>query len=131
LTFHSSTWIKNLHALHLDEWRFLLVKGFYYHFIENLKKNQFSGVERTVRALGADGPRVFDIYLISEIFAKSFRENALPGGRSVILNRTECSSVDRADGPRHARGQSAGPRRTVRVVLADGLPDPTVSLASR
>jgi hypothetical protein len=28
LTFHSATWIKNLHALHLDEWRFLLVKGF-------------------------------------------------------------------------------------------------------
>jgi hypothetical protein len=26
LTFHSATWIKNLHALHLDEWRFLLVK---------------------------------------------------------------------------------------------------------
>jgi hypothetical protein len=34
LTFHSATWIKNLHALHLDEWRFLLVK--------NLKKKQFS-----------------------------------------------------------------------------------------
>jgi hypothetical protein len=28
LTFHSATWIKNLHALHLDEWRSLLVKGF-------------------------------------------------------------------------------------------------------
>jgi hypothetical protein len=28
LTFHSATWIKDLHALHLDEWRFLLVKGF-------------------------------------------------------------------------------------------------------
>jgi hypothetical protein len=25
---YSATWIKNLHALHLDEWRFLLVKGF-------------------------------------------------------------------------------------------------------
>jgi hypothetical protein len=116
-----------LHALHLDEWRFLLVKG----FIENLKKNQFSGVGRTVRVLGADGPRVFDIYLISEIFGKSFRENALPGGRYVILNRTGCSSVDQADGPRPARGRSAGPRRTVRGVLADGPPGPTVSLARR
>jgi hypothetical protein len=43
-----------------------------------------------------------------------------PSGRSVILNRTGCSSVDRADGPRPARGQSAGPRRAVRGVLADG-----------
>jgi hypothetical protein len=28
LTFHSATLIKKLRALHLDEWRFLLVKGF-------------------------------------------------------------------------------------------------------
>jgi hypothetical protein len=59
---------QNLHALHLDEWRFLLVKGFF----ENLKKNQFSGVGRKVQALGADSPRVFGIYLISEVFGKSF-----------------------------------------------------------
>jgi hypothetical protein len=26
LTFHSTTLIKNLHALHLDEWRFHLIK---------------------------------------------------------------------------------------------------------
>jgi hypothetical protein len=45
-----------------------------------------------------------------------------PGGRSVILNITGCSSVDRADGPRPARGHSAGPRRTVRGVLVDGPP---------
>jgi hypothetical protein len=32
-----------------------------------------------------------------------------PGGRSVILNRTGCSPVDRADVPRAARGQSRGP----------------------
>jgi hypothetical protein len=30
MTFHSATWIKSLHALHLDEWRFLLVKGFHW-----------------------------------------------------------------------------------------------------
>jgi hypothetical protein len=52
------------------------------------------------------------------------------GGRSVILNITGCSSVDRADGPRPAREKSAGPRRTVRVALADGPPGPTVSPAS-
>jgi hypothetical protein len=44
------------------------------------RKNQFSGVGRTVRALGADGPRVFEIYLIYEVFGKVFRENSLPGG---------------------------------------------------
>jgi hypothetical protein len=53
------------------------------------------------------------------------------GGRSVILNRTGCSSVDRANGPWPARGQSAGPRQTVREVLADGPPGPTVSPAIR
>jgi hypothetical protein len=56
-------------------------------FVENLKKNQFSGVGRIVRALGAVGPRVFDIYFISEIFGKSFRENALPGGQSADPRR--------------------------------------------
>jgi hypothetical protein len=80
-------------------------------FIENLKKNQFSGVGRTVRALGADGPRNFDIYLISEIFAKVFKKMRFqadsprtPGGQSVIFNRTGCILVDRADGRRPARG---------------------------
>jgi hypothetical protein len=29
LTFHSATLIKNLHALHLNEWRFFLIKGFH------------------------------------------------------------------------------------------------------
>jgi hypothetical protein len=34
-----------------------------------------------------------------------------PGGRSVIFNRTGCSSVNRADGPRTVRGaQADGPR---------------------
>jgi hypothetical protein len=61
-------------------------------FVENLKKNQFSGVGRTVWALGADSPRVFDIYLISEIFGKSFRENTLPGGQSADPRRTLCYS---------------------------------------
>jgi hypothetical protein len=98
-------------------------------FIENLKKNQFSGVGRTVRALGADGPRDFDIYLISEIFAKVSKKMRFqadspqtPGGQSIILNRTGCILVDRADGRRPARGQSAGPRRTVRPTQRSVLP---------
>jgi hypothetical protein len=53
-----------------------------------------------------------------------------PSGRSVILNGIGCCSVNRADGPRPARGRSAGPRRTVRGALADGPPGPTVSPAS-
>jgi hypothetical protein len=79
----------------------------------------------------------FDIYLIFEIFAKVFEKMRFqadsprtPGGRFVILNRTGCSSVDLADGLRPARGQSAGPRRTVHGVLADGPLGPMVSLAS-
>jgi hypothetical protein len=39
--------------------------------------------------------------------------------------------VDRADGSRHARGQSAGPRRTVRGALADSPPGPTGTSDSR
>jgi hypothetical protein len=111
-------------------------------FIENLKKNKFSGVERIVRAPGAEGPRVFDTYLISEIFDKSFRENY--ASRRTVRepyvdgplftskpNRTACSSVDRADGLRPARGQSVGPTRTVRGVLADSLPGSTATPDSR
>jgi hypothetical protein len=54
--------------------------------------------------------------------------------RSVILFRTEqmgCSSVDRADGPRPTRGQSARPRQTVRGALADGPPGQTASPSRR
>jgi hypothetical protein len=62
-----------------------------------------------------------------------FRENSLPGGQSVGLrrmvrylprNQTELcvARVDRANGLRHTRGQSAWPRRTVRGVLADCPP---------
>jgi hypothetical protein len=54
-----------------------------------------------------------------------------PGGWSVILNRTGCSLVDQADGPRPACGQSAGPRRAVCEVLADSPPSPTASPTSR
>jgi hypothetical protein len=106
-----------LYALHLDEWRFLLVKGY---FFENLKKNQFLGVGRTVRALGADGPRVFDIYLISEVFGKSFRENALPGGQSACPMWTVRYS------PRNltAQGATRWTARTVRVLLADSPQGP-------
>jgi hypothetical protein len=97
---------------------------------------------QTVRALGADGPRVFDIYLISEVFGKGFRENSLPVGQSAGFRRTVCyllrnqtelcaARVDRADGPRPTRRQSAGPRRTVREVLADSLPSPTGTSDSR
>jgi hypothetical protein len=63
--------IKNLHALHLDEWRFQKIKG----LIENLEKNQFSAVGRTVRALGADSLRGLELYLIYEVLAKFFEKN--------------------------------------------------------
>jgi hypothetical protein len=57
--------------------------------------------------------------------AKRFRENSLPGGQSagprrmvryLPRNQTErCAArEDQADGPRPARGQSAGSWRTVR-----------------
>jgi hypothetical protein len=83
---------------------------------------------------------VFDIYLISEIFSKRFREKYAsrqtvrgPYANDPLFssNRTVCSSVDRADGPQPAREQSAGPRQTVRGVLADSPPGPTASSASR
>jgi hypothetical protein len=80
-----------------------------------LRKNQFSDVGRTVRALGADGLRVFGIYLISEVFGKSFREKyasrrtvrgPLADGPlfSSEPNRIGYSSMDLADGPRPAHG---------------------------
>jgi hypothetical protein len=92
-------------------------------FIENHKKNKFSGIWRTVRALRADGPWVVDFYLIPEFLAKDFEKMRFrtdgprgPGGRSarcrgrsVIHNRTRCCSVDRADGPRGPGGRSARP----------------------
>jgi hypothetical protein len=108
--------------------------------MKTLKKYQFSGVGRTVRALGADDPRVFDIYLISEIFGKSFRENALPGGQSAGLlptvryslqNRTEQGAARwtgrtvrglPADSPRGPGGRSAGSWRTVRPAQQPLLP---------
>jgi hypothetical protein len=61
-------------------------------FIENHKKNKFSGVGRIVRALGVDGLWVFDSYLISKFFGKSFRENTLPGGQSADPRQTVCYS---------------------------------------
>jgi hypothetical protein len=96
-------------------------------------KNQLSGVGRTVRALGADSPRVFDIYLIYEIFGKSFREKCasrrtvrVPYADGPLFtskpNRTACNSVDRADGPRGPRGQSAGSSLTVRPAQQPLLP---------
>jgi hypothetical protein len=109
-------------------------------FVENLKKNQFSGVGWTVRVLGADGPRVFDIYLISEVFDKSFLEKY--ASRRIVCgpyadgplftskpNRIACSSVDRrtvrrlpADSPRGSRGQSAGSWWTFRPAQRPLLP---------
>jgi hypothetical protein len=101
-----------------------------------LRKNSFqvlggqSGpLGRTVREF-----MIFILTFLAKVFEKMRFRADCPrtlGGRSVILNRIGCSSVDRADGPRPARGQSAGPRRTVRVALADGLPGPAVSPASR
>jgi hypothetical protein len=66
-------------------------------FIENHKKNKFSGIWRTVRVLGADGPWVVGFYLIPEFLAKVFKKMRF-----------------RADGPRGPGGRSAGTRRTVR-----------------
>jgi hypothetical protein len=48
-----------------------------------LRKNQFSAVGRTIRALGADGPRAFEVYLIFKVFGKVFQEKSLPGGQSA------------------------------------------------
>jgi hypothetical protein len=90
-----------------------------------LRKKQFSGVGRIVRALGADGPRVYDIYLISDFFGKSFRENVIPGGLSADPRRTVRYSYQNrvqlggpggrsADSSRLPGGRSAWPWRTVR-----------------
>jgi hypothetical protein len=92
-------------------------------FIENHKKNKFSGFWRIVRALGPDGPWVVDFYLIPEFLAKVFEKMRFradgprgPGGRtmrcrgrSVIRYRTGCCSVDRADGPRPPADSPRGP----------------------
>jgi hypothetical protein len=55
LTFHSVTWIKNLHALHLDEWRFLLVKRASLKIIRKISFHVSGGQSgpfgRTVRGL--------------------------------------------------------------------------------
>jgi hypothetical protein len=84
--------------------------------------------------LGRTVRRLLNFILIPEFLAKVFENIRFradcprtPGGRSVILYRTGCCSGDQADGPRPARGQSAWPRRTVRVARADGPPGPTVS----
>jgi hypothetical protein len=96
-------------------------------FVENLKKNQFLGVGRIVWALGADGPRVFDIYLISEFLEKVFEKNRLPGGQFAGLLRTVRYSLQN----RTEQGAARWTERTVRGVLADGSPSPTASSASR
>jgi hypothetical protein len=85
-------------------------------------------VGQTVRALGADGLRAFEVYLISEVFSKVFREKSLSGGKSEInLEHTIwCAArVDGVDGPRSSRGRSARLWRTIRGVLADSPPEPT------
>jgi hypothetical protein len=95
---------------------------------------------RTVRALGADSPRVFDIYLISEIFGKNFRENALLGRQSTDPRRTVRYSPRNltkqgatwwtgrtvrgqlADSPWGPRGYSVGSWRTIRLAQRPLLP---------
>jgi hypothetical protein len=90
----------------------------------------------TVRALGADGLRAFEVYLISEVFGKVFREKISFGrtvygskadGPKLISKHTEwCAArADRANGPQPAREQSARPWRTVCGVPADSPPGPT------
>jgi hypothetical protein len=82
----------------------------------------------------------FGIYLISEIFGKSFRENALPGGRSAGLLRTVRYSLQNrteqgaarwtgrtvrglvVDSPRGPGGRSAGSWRTVLPAQQPVLP---------
>jgi hypothetical protein len=115
-----------LHALHLDEWQFLLVKRVSLKisrktsFAKNLADNPGPWGGRSV------GCCLF--YLIPEFLAKGFEKMRFradgPRGRggrstrcrerSVIRYRTGCFPVDRADGPRPARP------RTVRVAQADG-----------
>jgi hypothetical protein len=43
---------------------------------------------RTVWALGPDGPRAVEVYLIYEVFGKVFLEKSLPSGQSAGLWRT-------------------------------------------
>jgi hypothetical protein len=80
-------------------------------------------VGRTVRAPGADGPRVIEIYLISKVISNVFSRK-IASGRTVRgsmadnplltskLERTVCSSGG-------SRGQSAACLRTVHGAQAD------------
>jgi hypothetical protein len=89
-------------------------------FIKNHKKNKFSRIWRTVRALGADGTRVVDFYLIHEFLGKSFQENPLPGGLSADPRRTVCYSLQNRVQPGGPGGRSADCPRTVRRAQANG-----------
>jgi hypothetical protein len=87
---------------------------------------------RTVWALGADGPRALEFYLISELFGKVFEKNLFRGdsprvfgGRSEINLESDRSmrSLGRPSGrsaayPRTAQGpgRQSGSWRTVRPV---------------
>jgi hypothetical protein len=73
-------------------------------------------VGRTVRALGADGSRAFEVYLKSEVFGKVFREKITSGRRGstadslkLTSNHTErCAAREvQADGPRGPGGRPA------------------------
>jgi hypothetical protein len=120
LTFHSATLIKNLHALHLDEWRFQKIKRFHWKFWE-----------KSVFYCGADSPgpwggRSVGSWVLFNIwdFCQSFLRKILFGwkvrgssadGPKLTSKQTErCATwVDRADGPRGRGEQSAGSWRTV------------------
>jgi hypothetical protein len=84
-------------------------------------------VGRTARALGADGPRALEFYLIYEVFGKSSRENFFRadsprvfGGWSEI-NLESDRTVHSSGGPGR---RSTTYSRTVRKALADSLQGP-------
>jgi hypothetical protein len=84
-------------------------------------------VGRTVRALGVDGPRAFEVYFKSEVFGKDFREKIASGqtvrGSTVnspkltLIHTERCTTRElRADCPRGPGRRSARSWRTIRLV---------------
>jgi hypothetical protein len=116
----------------LDEWRFLLVKGFRWKSLEKsvFKCRADSPGSRSGRTAGFWD--LFNIWGFWQRFSRKFASRRTVRGQRRTVRylprnqRERCAvGVDRADGPRPARGQFAGPRRTVCEVLADSPPGPT------
>jgi hypothetical protein len=138
LTFHSATLIKNLHALHLDEWRFHLIKRFCW---KSWEKSVFNcGVD----SLGPWGGRFVSLWDLFYIwgFWQSFSRKIAFGrtvhgskadGPKLTSNHTEwCAAREvRADGPRPTHRRSATYPQTVREALADSPPSATGNSNSR